>query len=96
MLDGDREELRTIRNELASLRAQASASASAPSVVSTGASPSKVPSVVPTKLGAGADVKGTLSTLLSTGLYDSQDSLIMEVNQQQDQQQQQQQQQQQD
>lgn len=89
VLDGDREELRTIRNELASLRAQTGlpeAPAPAPKR-STGRSPTKAPgagpSAQPTSLAgsdvgmdSGAGVRGNLSALLATGLYDSQDSAV--------------------
>jgi hypothetical protein len=89
VLDGDREELRTIRNELASLRSQGGGVVppQAPRVSSTGRSPTKAPtaapSMQPSSLNASLDsvpsVRGTLSALLSTGLYDSQDSVIQEM-----------------
>ena len=86
VLDGDREELRTIRHELASLRAQSGAAEAPPPKRSTGHSPTKAPSatasVQPSGLpdSAVADaVRGNLSTLLATGLYDSQDSAVQEL-----------------
>ncbi len=77
VLDGDREELRTIRHELAALRSGASVPPPAPPVVQTtnnynlGSSSGAVTNA--------ARIKEQLSALLSTGLYEEADSVVQEL-----------------
>eukprot|EP00605_Chrysophyceae_sp_TOSAG23-4_P002988 GSChrysophyteH1.ASY1.ANO1.3291.1 assembled CDS len=71
VLDGDREELRTIRHELASLRSGG------------GGLQVSAPPAPPTGAGAGAGAskhaREQVSALLSTGLYSESDSIIAEL-----------------